>query len=596
MGREQKNGEGARMLKMVIVGTPVEAYRSFASLQKVAEWMEWIGYVSNEDKPFWRTETGEKIPIPVPTAKSIQPFLQLEPDVIVDFSDGKLLKEQFNRSKPLIFSGNNLEIWRTIVQSLVSMSTGGQTTSPNNVKELEQLTQQVHDLEGMKSFFQAIINSFDDAISVVDADGKGFLINPAYTRLTGLTAEQVIGKPAEVDIAEGESMHRQVLQTQEPVRGVQLKVGPNRKEVVVNVAPILVGAQCKGSVGIIHDRSELEKLSQDLMRAKSIIRRLEAKYLFEDIIGESEEMKFAIQQAKQAATTRATVLLRGESGTGKELFAHAIHNASQRKLGPFVRVNCAALVGSLLESELFGYDEGAFTGAKRGGKKGLFEEASGGTIFLDEIGEMDLSTQAKLLRVLQEKEVVRVGGTKVISVDVRVIAATHVPLEQAIQERRFREDLYYRLNVFPIHIAPLRLRKEDLLKLTEYLIHKLNREYGRNVTGLSEEVKSLLRCYDFPGNVRELENLLGRAMIQMKFSDQVMEKEHFPMLIQPDLMEVKQKGHIASLKEQLEMAEKEILHRTMAEFGNQKVQVAKHLQISIRSLYYKLEKYGMYLQ
>ncbi|TCS92408.1 sigma-54 interaction domain-containing protein [Hazenella coriacea] len=471
-----------------------------------------------------------------------------------------------------------------------------------DVSELRDLTQQVIELEDMKSMLQAIINSFDDAISVVDTHGLGIQINPAYTRLTGLQPEEVIGKPAETDISEGESMHMKVLKTRQPVRGVHMRVGPHRKEVVVNVAPIIINDELKGSVGIVHDVSELQQLNRDLERARRIIRTLEAKYTFEDIIGHSEPMRFAQEQAKQAALTRATVLLRGESGTGKELFAHAIHNASDRKYNQFVRVNCAALSETLLESELFGYEEGAFTGAKRGGKKGLFEEASGGTLFLDEIGELQLSTQAKLLRVLQEKEVIRVGGTKSIRVDVRVIAATNLPLEKAIQEKRFREDLYYRLNVLPIHIAPLRLRKEDLYDLSLHLIKKFNQEFGRNVEEIDSEAIQVLSQYDWPGNIRELENVLGRAMINMAFNDKKIRFSHLPPL---DLTQTSNhhyhKGHSSDLhldnplplKEMLAQKEREYIERIYAVCGQNKTEAARQLGISIRSLYYKLERYGL---
>lgn len=469
-----------------------------------------------------------------------------------------------------------------------------------DVSELRDLTQQVIELEDMKSMLQAIINSFDDAISVVDTHGLGIQINPAYTRLTGLKPEEVIGKPAETDISEGESMHMKVLKTRQPVRGVHMRVGPHRKEVVVNVAPIIINNELKGSVGIVHDVSELQQLNRDLERARRIIRKLEAKYTFEDIIGQSEPMRFAQEQAKQAALTRATVLLRGESGTGKELFAHAIHNASDRKYNQFVRVNCAALSETLLESELFGYEEGAFTGAKRGGKKGLFEEASGGTLFLDEIGELQLSTQAKLLRVLQEKEVIRVGGTKSIRVDVRVIAATNVPLEKAIQERRFREDLYYRLNVLPIHIAPLRLRKEDLYDLSLHLIKKFNQEFGRNVEEIDPEAIQILSQYDWPGNIRELENVLGRAMINMAFNDKKICSSHLPPL---DLTQTsnQQKGRFSDLnldnplplKEMLAQKEREYIEQIYEDCGQNKTEAARRLGISIRSLYYKLERYGL---
>jgi PAS domain S-box-containing protein len=468
-----------------------------------------------------------------------------------------------------------------------------------DISEVKQLTQQVTDLESMKSLLQAIIDSSDDAISVVDARGMGMLINPAYTRLTGLKPEEVIGKPADTDIVEGESMHMQVLKTRQPVRGVHMKVGPHRREVVVNVAPIIVGGELKGSVGIIHDVSEIKQLNRDLERARRIIRTLEAKYTFDDIIGNSEAMRASLEQARQAARTRATVLLRGESGTGKELFAHAIHNASDRKYNQFVRVNCAALSETLLESELFGYEEGAFTGARRGGKKGLFEEASGGTIFLDEIGELSPSTQAKLLRVLQEKEVVRVGGTKSIPVDVRVIAATNVPLEKMIQEKRFREDLYYRLNVLPIHIAPLRMRKEDLYDLSIHLIKKFNQEYGRNVEDIDEEAMAALHAYSWPGNVRELENVLGRAMINMAYSEKIIRRMHIPPLelsagadkhIRP---EDRMPDADKPLKEVLAEAERRHIERTFLACGRNKTEAAKRLGISIRSLYYKLERYGL---
>ncbi|MFC4078196.1 sigma 54-interacting transcriptional regulator [Salinithrix halophila] len=466
-----------------------------------------------------------------------------------------------------------------------------------DITEVLSLTQQVTDLKGMKSQLQAIIDSSDDAISVVDAEGRGVLINPAYTRLTGLSPEEVIGKPADTDISEGESMHMQVLKTREPVRGVPMKLGPHRRDVVVNVAPIIVEGELKGSVGIVHDMSEIKGLTQELDRARRIIRTLEAKYTFEDIIGDSGEMRDALENAQKAARTRATVLLRGESGTGKELFAHAIHNDSGRKYHQFVRVNCASIPESLLESELFGYEEGAFTGARRGGKKGFFEEADGGTIFLDEIGELSPSTQAKLLRVLQEKEVVRVGGTKSIPVDVRVIAATNLDLEKAIGEKRFREDLYYRLNVLPIHIPPLRRRKGDLGALAHHLIKKFNQEYGRNVAEVHPAAIEALSSYVWPGNVRELENVLGRAMIHMHLHTRVLEKEHL-LSLEPSYPVNHSPPEAAGdgekdgrLSDVVSHAEEAHIRRVFETCGRNKTETARRLGISVRNLYYKLDKY-----
>ncbi|MEH7178665.1 sigma-54 interaction domain-containing protein [Neobacillus vireti] len=469
-----------------------------------------------------------------------------------------------------------------------------------DITEVVNLAEEITNLKEIQTMLQAIIHSSDDAISVVDENGRGILINPAYTRLTGLTQEQVIGHPATADISEGDSMHMKVLQTRRAVRGVPMRVGANKREVIVNVAPIIVDGKLKGSVGVIHDMSEIMTLNRELSRARQIIRTLEAKYTFEDIIGSSEEMKLAIEQAKLGAKTPATVLLRGESGTGKELFAHAIHNASDRKYNKFIRVNCAAISESLLESELFGYEEGAFSGAKRGGKRGFFEEAHNGSIFLDEIGELSANTQAKLLRVLQENEIIRVGGTKPIPINVRIIAATHVNLEKGIAKGSFREDLYYRLNRMPIHIPPLRNRKEEIPVLCEMLIQKINRDYGRNVEGVTQTALLKLMNYDWPGNVRELENILGRAMIFMNYYETLINVHHLPELRpknpgnEPSLdnkyESIQQDRTLTSMVEEYEA---EIISQTLHRLNGNKTATAKTLGLSVRNLYYKLEKYKL---
>ncbi|MCE7794343.1 sigma 54-interacting transcriptional regulator [Salipaludibacillus sp. CUR1] len=468
-----------------------------------------------------------------------------------------------------------------------------------DITEIVNMAEEVTNLKSIQTMLEAIINSSDDAISVVDETGKGLLINPAYTRLTGLTKEEVIGKPATTDISEGESMHLQVLETKTPVRGVKMKVGPYRKDVIVNVAPVIVDGHLKGSVGVIHDMSEMEALTNELEKAKQIIRTLEAKYRFEDILGASEELTFAIEQAKVAAVTPATILLRGESGTGKELFAHAIHNESNRKYNKFIRVNCAAVSESLLESELFGYEEGAFSGAKRGGKKGLFEEADKGSIFLDEIGELSPQMQAKLLRVLQEHEIVRVGGTAAIPVDVRVIAATNVDIEKKIEEKEFRSDLYYRLNRMPIYIPPLRERKGDLPALSLHIISKLNQDYGRNVIKVSEAALKELENYHWPGNVRELENILGMAMIHMHYTEKEIKVGHLPVLNKPAPEQepyrefsVQLNGE-KTLQELMDEQEKHFLLEALDINNGNKTKTAKMLGVSIRSLYYKLERYNI---
>lgn len=464
------------------------------------------------------------------------------------------------------------------------------------ITEVVRLAGEITNLKEIQTMLEAIIQSSEEAISVVDENGRGILINRAYSRITELTEEEVIGKPATADIYEGESMHMKVLETRRPVRGVAMRVGPNRKEVIVNVAPIIVDGKLKGSVGVIHDMSEIQSLNRELVKARQIIRTLEAKYTFEDIIGNSEEMNLAIDQARLGAKTPATVLLRGESGTGKELFAHAIHNESDRKFNKFIRVNCAAITESLLESELFGYEEGAFSGAKRGGKRGFFEEANNGSIFLDEIGELPANTQAKLLRVLQEKEIVRVGGAKAIPINVRVIAATNINLEKAIANGTFREDLYYRLNRMPIHIPPLRMRKEDIPLLCERLIHKINQDYGRNIEKVSTSAVQKLLSYNWPGNVRELENVLGRAIIFMNYHEFEIQEYHLPGFVgghsESNLTDTTDQARIETLASQLRQHEINIIKETLFKANGNKTLAAKHLGISVRSLYYKLEKLG----
>ncbi|WP_339205707.1 sigma-54-dependent Fis family transcriptional regulator [Bacillus sp. FSL W8-1143] len=468
-----------------------------------------------------------------------------------------------------------------------------------DITDAVELAEEVTNLKEVRTMLEAIIQSSDEAISVVDEQGKGILINRAYTKMTGLTDKEVVGKPAGADISEGESMHLKVLETRRPVRGVRMKVGPNKKDVIVNVAPVIVDGILKGSVGVIHDVSEIQSLTNELNKARQLIRTLEAKYTFEDIIGESEQMLVALEQAKLGAKTPATILLRGESGTGKELFAHAIHNESDRKYNRFVRVNCAALSETLLESELFGYEEGAFSGARRGGKKGLFEEANHGSIFLDEIGEMTPSTQAKLLRVMQEKEIVRVGGTKAIPVDVRVITATNVNIEKAMAEGKFREDLYYRMNRYPISIPPLRQRLEDIDSLSKRLIQKINLDYGRNVSGLTEGALDRLRSYSWPGNVRELENVLGRAMIFLNPQEEWIDEDHISFM-ESEEQEEKEQQELAvsqfegeTLSDAVEAFEAQLIKQTLEKHQFNRTKTAKTLGISIRNLYYKMDKYQL---
>ncbi len=447
--------------------------------------------------------------------------------------------------------------------------------------------------EENRKLLQAIIDSLSDAVSVVDEHGKGIMINRAYVQITGMTGEQIINKPATVDIAEGDSVHMQVLKTGKPIKDVRMKVGQFGKEVIVSCAPIIINGKLKGSVGVIHDISEIRRVMDELERTRHMVRVLESRYTFEDIIGESALLKNTIERARQAANTPVSVLLRGECGTGKELFAHAIHHSSPRAQRSFIRVNCAALTDTLLESELFGYAEGAFTGAKKGGHKGYFESANRGTLFLDEIGAMGTKAQARLLRALQENEITRVGESKPRSIDVRLIAATNANLEEMIEEGQFRKDLYYRLNVFPVEMPTLRELKSDIPLFVDHIVNMYAHEFGRGKISVSSSVYDKLTAYDWPGNVRELQNVISRAFINMGRDDTLIKVEHLMMPFIPIRSNEKtiETEGLTTLKQMHSQWEAEIIKRALKINNNNKTKTAKSLDISIRSLYNKLKEY-----
>ncbi|HED24484.1 MAG TPA: PAS domain S-box protein [Firmicutes bacterium] len=449
--------------------------------------------------------------------------------------------------------------------------------------------------EENRQLLQAIIDSLSDAVSVVDEKGLGLMINRAYTRLTGMSEEEVLSKPATVDIAEGESVHMRVLQTREPIKGVRMKVGPFRREVIVSCAPLIINGCLKGSVGVIHDISELRRVMEELERTRRLVRRLESRYTFEDIVGSSELLLKTIERAKQAAGTPACVLLRGECGTGKELFAHAIHHISSRAEQSFIRVNCASLTDTLLESELFGYGDGAFTGAKKGGRRGYFEEASGGTLFLDEIGGMSGEAQARLLRAIQEEEIIRVGESRSRRIDVRLIAATNADLEALVEKGSFRKDLYYRLNVFPIFLPPLREIKSDIPLLVNHYLSYYTQKFGRPAVETTPAVYRRLKGYDWPGNIRELQNVIARALINLDRNENIVEERHLMMPFAETGGTDKAEGQIVegTYKELHYKWEREILLKALSECGGNKAEAARRLDMSIRNLYNKLYRHQL---
>ncbi len=347
---------------------------------------------------------------------------------------------------------------------------------------------------------------------------------------------------------------------------------------------------------------EREKIETEKKNLEKKLTNIYSKSGIEGIVANSIKTLEIVDTIKSVANTPATVLLTGESGVGKEVFAKAIHNLSDRRDKPFVKINCAAIPEDLLESELFGYEKGAFTGANTT-KKGKFELADGGTIFLDEIGDMPLLLQSKLLRVLQEKEIERLGGSKTIKVDVRIIAATNKDLEKMVQEGTFREDLYYRLNVIQIHIPPLRERREDIPVLIYYFLDKFNKMYGKNLK-ISDELVELLTNYDWPGNIRQLQNTLERMVILAK--KPVLTKEDLPVDIKKSLKNFIKKPEPAkpTIKEEkkvhlpktIEEIERENIIKALEETNYVVKKAAEKLGMTPRQVRYRMEKYNIPLK
>lgn len=437
-----------------------------------------------------------------------------------------------------------------------------------------------------------ILNSAQEGIQVVNNSGKVIYVNDSFCRITKLIREERLGQNI-FDVSPKGAL-AEVLRTKEPVFGKVNIIKGKQIEVLSNASPVMVEGEMRGAVVVFRDISDIRRMAQKLEESKEVINYLKEeinnlvapKYSFADLIGNNERFLKCVKIARQAADNLSTVLITGESGTGKELYAHAIHKEGSRADGPFIKVNCAAIPETLLESELFGYEKGAFTGATKA-KMGKFELANGGTIFLDEIGDMNIVLQAKLLRVLQEKEVERLGSNRPQKIDVRIVAATNQNLLKHVEQGLFRRDLYYRLNVINVDIPPLRDRKDDVLLLAQHIIQKLNKRHGKECV-LSQKGLTLLARYDWPGNVRELENLLERAVIlsEGKVISIELVQSYF------SASSLHETEEILSLAEM----EKRLIKKALDVYGRDlagKKEAAKKLKISLATLYNKLSKYKM---
>ncbi len=454
--------------------------------------------------------------------------------------------------------------------------------------------------ETFNTMSDALVQSPHMIYVIVNKAGYITFMNQTYLDMLDKRIEDVIGKHIhEITL---KSRLPEVIETGQ-IHEVDLWE-VNGQDTIITRAPIIRDGEIVGAIGqsLFLDMSgakllvnRLQEMKKELYLYKEEVRQIyKANWYFNDLVGRSLDFSLLKSIAHQLSITPSTLLITGESGTGKELFAQAIHNASNREHHPFVRINCAALPESLLESELFGYEEGAFSGARKGGKPGKFELAKGGTIFLDEIGDMPLDMQTKLLTVMQERVIERVGGTRPIPIDVRVIAATNRDLEELVKNQLFREDLYYRLNVVRLSIPPLRKRMEDIPLLIEVLMKKINNKLKADTEGISDAALDLLKSYAWPGNVRELENLLERAVNMACFnSEKILELEHFPSLNHIDNLPSRQKTSDHNLNKAIEDLEKGMITNTLMLTNNNKAQAAQLMGLNKSVFYRKLKKYGL---
>ncbi|MBP1918290.1 sigma-54 interaction domain-containing protein [Youngiibacter multivorans] len=440
------------------------------------------------------------------------------------------------------------------------------------------------------------------SVAIIDKDFRMVYINDKYADSLGIDRLKSLGRPVS-EVIDNTNMTN-VAKTGHPELGVIYS--RNGVNFVINKFPIMKNGEFMGIVGIstFQDNDKLISLK---LRLDNLVKELNyykdkskkqnaAKYSIDDIISQNDTMLKLKLLVHKMASTKSTVLISGESGTGKELFAHALHSLSRRSGMPFQRINCSTIPENLIESELFGYEKGTFTGASKDGKLGEFEVANGGTMMMDEIDSLPLSMQAKLLRVLQEKEIRRIGGKETIDIDVRMIFTTNKDLLSMVRSGQFREDLYYRINVMNISIPPLRERKEDIPYIIERFIQKYNREMGMRVTGISPEALDLLMGYEWPGNIRELENYVERAFIYS--TGGMLGLEHFDFLEKlpaADSIEGHEKPIFeeTKLRDMVARVEREAISEAMSRFDGNKKRAAESLGVDRSVFYEKLRRYGI---
>lgn len=485
-------------LSLPVVTIKPTGYDVLLALLKARRYDERVGIVNYRE--------------PMPEIEQVKGMLRIE----ISQRTYTSVDDVGNCFRELADAGFKVIVGSSLVVDLAERAgiTGILIYSPASVKQAIEDAIEIARIQRLESQryekLNSVLRHLHEAVLAVDANELVTAINPLMEQLIDKSAKEMLGKHLR-DVMEKLPLADVLRGHEQEIDEVVLIKG---QTYVANRIAIREHGRISGALLTMQDTDSIQKAAGNIRTQRHVI-QLTARYHFRHILGKSEAFGRALNAAQRYAKTSSTVLLAGESGTGKELFAQAIHNASQRQRNPFVAINCAAFPEALLESELFGYEEGAFTGSRKGGKVGLFESAHTGTIFLDEIGDMPFFLQTRLLRVLQEKEVVRLGGVRPIPIDVRVIAATHRELADFVDQGKFRSDLYYRINILRLQLPPLRERVEDIASLALQLLHAAMRRLGSSLP--SDQVLAplipLLRAYSWPGNVRELENIMERMAV-----------------------------------------------------------------------------------
>lgn len=446
--------------------------------------------------------------------------------------------------------------------------------------------------------YEGVLNNILSGVLITDPDGYVIFFSDTYGKYLGMDPKAQIGKHT-TDVIENSRMHI-VARTGVPeINHPHQIMGRNQ---IVQRIPIYINGKLAAVFGqvMFEDIKDVQILADKLNSLESKVQLYEkelenlraSKYSCRNIVGSSQVMTELRRLAQRAAKVNSPVLLVGDSGTGKELFAHAIHRASDRHRKPFIRLNCSAIPKDLLEAELFGYEPGAFTGAGTKGKPGKFELAHQGTIFLDEVSELPLEIQPKLLRVVEEKIVERLGATRPVKCDFRLIAATNENLEDCIRRGKFRKDLYYRLNVIPLHIPPLRERREDIPLIASHLLQSLCRDFGLAAKGISPEVMKIFQNHDWPGNVRELSNILERTLTLLDERDEMIHVEHLPLFFR-SLSTRSERSQPRILKDLRATSERDAVLHAIRAANNNKNEAARILGIHRTALYKKMKKLNL---